>query len=41
MDKKNEEIERLSEENKRLLDRCISLAEEIERLRKEVSDESK
>ena len=33
------EIKRLREENKRLLDRCISLVEQIERLREEVGDE--
>ena len=43
----NEEVKRLREENKRLLDRCISLVEGVERLREllkiqeELSDESK
>ena len=32
------EIERLLEENKRLLDRCISLVEGVERLREENKD---
>jgi len=42
-----DEIKRLREENKRLLDRCISLVEGVERLREllkiqeELSDESK
>ena len=46
MDEARNEIKRLREEsnnwcseNKRLLDRCISLVEQIERLREEVGDE--